>query len=148
MVKLLQAPLSGLPEGLAERPGSAEDGLSEYGPAGQALTAEARLLAQPVSFELASSSHAEGIEDRATMAPLAARRLAEMTELGERIVAVELLVAAQAVDLRGHRLGAGTSRIHALVRERVPFKREQDRVPRSLEPLRDLVRSGSLQASG
>ena len=61
MVKLLQAPLSGLPEGLSERRGTAEDSLSEFGPVGQALTAEARLLAQPVSFELASSSHAEGV---------------------------------------------------------------------------------------
>jgi histidine ammonia-lyase len=146
MVKLLQAPLSGLPEGLSERPGSAEDALSEYGPAGQALTAEARLLAHPVSFELASTAHAEGIEDRATMAPLSARRLAEMTALGEGIVAVELLVACQAVDLRGNRLGAGSSRAHRLVRERIPFKRDEDPIPPSLEPLHELIRSGELHA--
>ena len=147
MVKLLQAPLSGLPEGLSERAGSAEDSLSEYGPAGQAITAEARLLAQPVSFELASTAHAEGIEDRATMAPLGARRLAEMTSLGERIVAIELLVACQAIDLRGERLGAGTERAHALVRERIPFKRETDPIPASIDPLRELVRSGALATS-
>jgi histidine ammonia-lyase len=144
LVKLLQAPLTGLPEGLSERAGSAEDSLSEYGPAGQALTAEARLLAQPVSFELASSAHAEGIEDRATMAPLGARRLAEMVSLGEGIVAIELLVACQAVDLRGHRLGTGTGHARALVRERVAFKREADPIPARVEPLRDLVRSGLL----
>ena len=144
MVKLLQAPLSGLPEGLSPRAGSAEDSLSEYGPAGQALTAEARLLAQPVSYELASSAHAEGIEDRMTMAPLAARRLAEMVSLGERIVTIELLVACQAIDLREHRLGDGTSRAHELVRERVQFKREEDPIPPTLEPLRELVRSGLL----
>lgn len=144
MVKLLQAPLTGLPEGLSERPGSAEDSLSEYGPAGQALTAEARLLAQPVSFELASSAHAEGIEDRATMAPLSARRTAELVSLGEGIVAIELLVAAQAVDLRGHRLGLGTVRAHELVRARIAFKREADPIPPSLDPLVELVRSGTL----
>jgi len=144
LVKLLQAPLSGLPEGLSQRLGSAEDSLSEFGPAGQALTAEARLLAQPVSFELASSAHAEGIEDRATMAPLAARRLAEMTSLGDRIVAIELLVACQAIDLRGNRLGAGTQRAYELVRARLPFKREEDPIPASIEPLRELVRSGEL----
>jgi histidine ammonia-lyase len=148
MVKLLQSPLSGLPEGLAEREGAAEDALSEYGPAGQALTAEARLLAQPVSFELASTAHAEGIEDRATLAPLAARRLAELTALGERIAAIELLVAAQAVDLRGHRLGAGTRRAYELVRARVPFKGEQDPVPPDLEPLVELVRSGAIGRCG
>ena len=144
MVKLLQAPLSGLPEGLSPEPGSAEDSLSEFGPAGQALTAEARLLAQPVSFELASSAHAEGIEDRATMAPLAARRLAEMTSLGERIVAIELLVACQAIDLRGNRLGSGTRRAYELVRAQLPFKREEDPIPASIEPLRELIRSGEL----
>jgi histidine ammonia-lyase len=144
LVKLLQAPLSGLPEGLSPRAGSAEDSLSEFGPAGQALTVEARLLAHPVSFELASTAHAEGIEDRATMAPLAARRLAEMVSLGERIVAIELLVACQAIDLRGHRLGSGTRRAHELVRARVPFKREEDPIPASVEPLRELVRSGEL----
>jgi len=123
-------------------------GLDESdGPAGQALTAEARLLAQPVSFELASSAHAEGIEDRATMAPLAARRVAEMISLGERIVTIELLVACQAVELRGHRLGAGTERACALVRERVPFKHEEDPILESLEPLRELVRSGELRPS-
>jgi histidine ammonia-lyase len=145
LVKLLQSPLSGLPEGLSERPGSAEDSLSEFSPAAQALTAEARLLAQPVSFELTSTAHAEGIEDRATMASLGARRLAEMTALGERIVAIELLVAAQAIDLRGNRLGEGTRRAYELVRERAPFKREEEPIPASLEPLRELVRSGSLR---
>ena len=58
---------SGLPTGLAVAPGTAESGLSIYAIAGEAMTAEARLLAQPVSFELASSAGAEGIEDRATM---------------------------------------------------------------------------------
>ena len=146
MVKLLQAPLSGLPEGLSPQAGSAEDSLSEFGPAGQALTAEARLLAQPVSFELASTAHAEGIEDRMTMTPLAARRLAEMVALGERIVTIELLVACQAIDLREHKLGAGTRRAHGLVRECVPFKAEEDPIPSTLEPLRRLVRSGDLGA--
>jgi histidine ammonia-lyase len=145
MVKLLQAPLSGLAEGLAERANSAEDSLSEYGPAGQALTVEARLLAQPVSFELASTAHAEGLEDRATMAPLAARRLADMVELGERIVGIELLVACQGIDLRGHQLGEGTARAYALVRDRLPFKTEAEPVPASLEPLRELVRSHMLR---
>ncbi len=122
-------------------PGLAESALSEVGIAMQALTAEARLLAQPVSHELVSSSQAGGIEDRMTMAPLAARRLAEMVELGTRIVAVELLLAAQACDLRGTALGAGTARAQALVRSVVPFMREGDplarrRAARRARPLR------------
>jgi histidine ammonia-lyase len=146
-VKLLQAPLSGLPDGLAARDGLAEESLAELGVAIQALTAEARLLAQPVSFELASSSHAEGLEDRATMAPLAARRLAEMVSLGERIVAVELVVAAQAIDLRRVRpLGNGTGRAYQAVRGLVPQTVEGGDVPHDLEPLVELITSGALRA--
>jgi histidine ammonia-lyase len=143
LMKLLQAPFTGLPDGLAAREGLHEDGLAELGNAGHALTAEARLLAQPVSFELASTTQAEGIEDRMTMAPLAARRLAEMVELGERIVTIELVVAAQAVDLRRPaKLGSGTKRTFDLVRERVPFTGEGMTIPADLETVRELVRSG------
>jgi histidine ammonia-lyase len=147
IVKLLQEPLSGLPAGLAARFGVAEDALSELGVAGQALAAEARLLAQPVSFELVSSSHAEGIEDRTAMASLSARRLAEMVALGERIVAIELVVGAQAVDVRAPaRLGVGTARARSLVRDLVPFTDEGEPVPQDLEPVRDLVASGALSS--
>jgi histidine ammonia-lyase len=145
VVKLLQAPLSGLPGGLAARHGLAEDALTELGIAAQAITAEARLLAQPVSFEVVSTSLAECIEDRTTMAPLAARRLAEMVDLGERLCAIELLVAAQAIDLRKKSPpGRGTKRAHSRVREIFPFTRQGEAIPPDLEPLRDLVRAGDL----
>jgi histidine ammonia-lyase len=143
--KLLQGPLTGLPDGLAPRQGLAENSLGELGVTVQALTAEARLLAHPVSFEVVTSTHAEGIEDRMTMAPLAARRLAEMVGLGEGVVAIELVIGAQAVDLRAPpSLGAGTARALALVRERVPFMGEGDPLPADLDPLRELIRSGTL----
>src|SRR6516162_5625085 len=83
-VKLLQAPFSGLPAGLAAAPATPDDALSELAVAGQAITVEARTLAHPVSYELASSVKGDGIEDRATMAPLSARRLAEMIALAAR----------------------------------------------------------------
>ena len=147
-LKLLQAPFSGLPEGLAAKPGLAEPGLSELGAAVQAFAAEARLLAQPVSFELASTTQHEGIEDRTTMAPLSARRLAEMVELGARVAAVELTVAAQAIDLRqpeGAR-SAEARRAFERVRELVPFTAAGEPLPPDLQPVVDLVRSGSLGA--
>jgi histidine ammonia-lyase len=143
-VKLLQRPLSSLPEGLAARAGLPEDGLAEFGIAAQAFVAEARLLAAPVSFELASTTQAEGIEDRMTMAPLAARRLTELVELGCRVVAIELAVAAQAVDLRALLpLGRDTARAHALVRGLVPALGQGDAVSQNLEPVVQLVRSGA-----
>ena len=99
-VKLLQAPYSGLPAGLAASAGSPDDALAELAVAGQAITVEARTLAHPVSYELVSSVKGEGIEDRAAMAPLSARRLADMIALCARVAAIEFVVAAQAIDLR------------------------------------------------
>jgi histidine ammonia-lyase len=143
--KLLQRPLTGLTVALSPRDGLVENSLGELGVTAMALAAEARLLAAPVSYEVVSSTHAEGIEDRMTMAPLAARRLAEMVALGERLVAIELVIASQAVDLRApEQLGAATGRARGLVRELVPFMDEGDRITPDLEPVADLVRAGRL----
>ncbi len=144
-VKLLQAPFSGLPAGLAAVPGSPDDALAELAVAGQAITVEARTLAHPVSYELASSVKGEGIEDRATMAPLSARRLADMVQLSARVAAIELVVAAQAVDLRAPgRLGLGTGRAYRMVRELVPFTQADGTLPADLEPVVELVTRGHL----
>lgn len=143
--KMLDTPWSGLPTGLSASPDRPDLGLSIHAITAQALTAEACLLAQPVSFSLASTTGAEGIEDRATMMPLGARRLAEMGTLGEGVVAIELLVSAQAVDLRGRRpLGRGTAAAHELIRQRIPATGAGDPPPMDVTSLRDLIRSGVL----
>jgi len=150
-VKLLQAPFSGLPAGLAAAFATPDDALSELATSGQAITVEARTLAHPVSYELASSVKGEGIEDRATMAPLSARRLADMVALCTRVAAIELVVAAQAIDLRAiggshgqGALGLGTGRAYRMVRELVPFTQADGTLPADLEPLVELVSRGDL----
>jgi histidine ammonia-lyase len=142
IVKLLETPWSGLPTGLAVRAGVGDAGLGYLGIAVQSIVAEARLLAQPVSFEMASSAHAEGIEDRATMAPLAARRVAEMVALGQRVVAIELVVAAQAVEVRGATLGTGTAAAKDAVRATVAFAGPGDLVHQDLAVVVDAVGAG------
>jgi histidine ammonia-lyase len=142
-VKLLQSPLSGLPAGLAAEPDTGEDALAEFAVAAQSIAAEARALAHPVSFEVVSSSKAEGIEDRMTMAPLSARRLVDMADLAARVIALELFVAAQAIDLRRlPRLGEGTGRALRLLRELAGFTGHGQAPPADLEPLVDAVRAG------
>jgi histidine ammonia-lyase len=144
-VKLLETPWSALPTGLTSRAEHGEGGLEILGIAVQSFASEARLLAQPVSFELVSTSHAEGIEDRMSMAPLAARRLAEMVGLAEMVVAVELIVAAQATDLRGPAtMARGSQETLAAVRERFPFFQDDDLAAHDLDPVVELVRSGNL----
>ena len=142
-LKLLSPRFSGLAEGLVAREGTWEDGLSELGVAAQAIAAEARLLAQPVSFELTSTMQESGVEDRTALTSLGARRLEEMGLLASRVIAIELSVAAQAVDLRGRpRLGTGTASAYELVRSHVPFLRPGDSLPLPLEELATAIRSG------
>ncbi len=145
--KLLEHIWSGLPTGLTPR--DSDTGLAMMAIAAQAIAAEVRSLARPVSLELSSASLAAGIEDRATMAPLAARRTSDMVALAQRVTAIELVVGAQAVELReGAASGRGTARTHSAVRTVVPFVGEGDHLPEDLEPVVELVRSGRLSAGG
>ncbi len=146
-LKLLSPRFSGLTEGLVVAEGTWQDGLSELGVAAQAIAAEARLLAQPVSFELVSTMQESGVEDRAALSSLGARRTAEVLDLGARIVVIELAVAAQAIDLRKlGRLGNGAAATHSQVRECVPFLDSADRMPLPLEELAGTIRVGAAPA--
>jgi histidine ammonia-lyase len=141
-MKLLDALWSGLPTGLVPEPGP-DLGLSILAITAESLTVEAASLAQPVSFAVASSSGAEGIEDHATHLPLSGRKLAEQVELGEALVAIELLVSAQAVDTRGVApLGRGTAAAFERVREVVPSLTPGASPPVDVEPVRALIRAG------
>ena len=144
VVKLLEATWSGLPTGLVPQADTTEPGLAYLGIACQSLVTEARSLAAPVSFELASTAHAEGIEDRATNAPLAARRLSDMIVLGRHIVARELVVAAQAVEVRGLTpSGEGTGQAIEALRRHVPFLRTGDFVQEDLDQVFGAVRDAA-----
>jgi len=69
-----------------------------------------------------------------------------MIDLGERLLAIGLVVACQAVDLRGWRpLGEATGRAHALVREFVPTLAPDGAVAPDLDEVRALVGSGALR---
>jgi histidine ammonia-lyase len=133
-----------LTEGLVSAEGSWQDGLSELGVTCQAIAAEARLLAQPVSFELVSTMQESGVEDRAVSSSLGARRLAEMLDLGARVLAIELAVAAQAIDLRSDlTMGTGARATYDLVREQIPFLDAPERMPLPLEELAAHIRTSA-----
>jgi histidine ammonia-lyase len=147
LVKLLQTPFSGLSDGL-EAPGSTYGtALSEMAWPAQAHAAEAVLLAQPVSTVTASTSLAEGVEDRMSLAPLSARRTSEMVALGGELLTIGLVVAAQAVELRGTEgLGRVPARTLELVRSVVPFTGPGDSVTSDVSALCELVLSGAVGA--
>lgn len=80
------------------------------------------------------------------MAPLAVSTTSTLVGLIHRLVALELIVAAQAVDLRGgpERLGVGTRRAYALVRQFAGTLVDETEWNADLEGLAALVGDGGL----
>jgi histidine ammonia-lyase len=89
-----------------------------------AILATMRHKANPVMLDFLPVS--EGIEDHAAQTPLVIAKCADMIELWRRLIALELMAAAQAVDLRGVKPAPGTARIQAAVRE-VVGRLDEDR---------------------
>jgi histidine ammonia-lyase len=113
---LLAAALTDLPQNLAP-PGSTGTGMGPLVKVADALAAEIAHGAAPASPGAGASGG--GVEDASTGASLAAGRLAGLVERLRLLSALELVVAAQAVDLAGGAaaLGAGTGAAYAVVRE-------------------------------
>jgi histidine ammonia-lyase len=105
--------------------GGASTGFNSLQKTASALYGEIRLKAGPASLDTIPVS--EFVEDHAPQTLLAISKLGEQIALMRMLVAIEALVAAQAVDLRGFRqLGTGSGLIHRAVRDVVP-KLEADR---------------------
>jgi histidine ammonia-lyase len=142
--KLLWQHFSGLPGALTVDQGPTP-GLRPMGRWCAALTAEAHSLANPIAL-LYVGQVAEGVEDHASMAPLAVRRTHELVSLAHRVVAHEMIIAAQAVDIRARRpLGRGTLRAYETVREHVPVLVEVDSWEADVAGLVNAVSDGSLR---
>jgi histidine ammonia-lyase len=74
-----------------------------------AIVAAIRHEANPVMLDFLPAS--EGVEDHAAQTPLVVAKCARMIELWRRLIALELMAATQAVDLRGTiELSPGTVR--------------------------------------
>ena len=143
--KLLWNSFSGLPTGLAPQEGPT-GGLRPLGRWCASLAAEARHLANPVSLDYGAQL-AEGIEDHASMAPLSVRKTSELVSLGHRMVAHELICAAQAIDLRRcGPLGRGTRVAYDCVRECVPRLVDETDWEPDVAGLVELIARGDLAA--
>jgi histidine ammonia-lyase len=117
VIKLQNPALSGLPRYLSPV-GGASVGFNAMQKTAAALHAEIRLKATPASLDAVVVS--DTVEDHATHALLCVRKLDEQLRLLRHLVAIEALVAAQAVDLRGAAgLGAGTQAVFDAVRSAV-----------------------------
>jgi histidine ammonia-lyase len=140
--RLVNPALSGLPAFLA-REGGLHSGLMMAHVTAAALVAETRALAHPASVDSIPTSANK--EDHVSMGPTAAWKAARAVANVERVLAVELLAACEAVEFhRPVRSSPPLEAVVALVRERLP-NHGQDRVlGPEIESLAERLASGAV----
>jgi histidine ammonia-lyase len=134
----------GLPSMLVPSPGL-DSGLMMPQYTAAALVSDNKTLAHPDSVDSVPSSGNQ--EDHVSMGANAARHALEVVENVQHILAVELLSAAQAVDLRPDgpaRLGRGTSAAYTAIRARAAYLEHDRPLADEIEALAELIRSGEM----
>jgi histidine ammonia-lyase len=111
----------GLPAFLASKPGL-ESGLMMAQVTAASLVAELRVLASPASTGSIPTSGNQ--EDFVSMGMTSALKLEQAVTLARMVVAIELLAATRALDLRGDTSTAALEDIRARFRARIPAWRE------------------------
>ncbi len=143
ILKLMNPHLSGLPKYLSPIGGSSA-GLLPLQKTVAALFSEIRLHAQPASLDAISVS--EMVEDVAPQTPLAARKLATQIDLLQWLIAVEALVAAQAVDLRKPKsLGRVAKMLHTAIRATVPPLHQDRATGPDVAAVRQVINAAELR---
>src|SRR6059058_1710434 len=132
----------GLPPFLAEEPG-VNSGLMIAQYTAAALVAENRRLAQPASVDSIPTSGMQ--EDHVSMGWGAALKLRELLDNLARVLGIEVVCAARAVDLRAPLApAAATAAVRDLLRELVPGPGPDRFLAPELEAAAGLVRSGAI----
>jgi len=144
--RLLDAHLSnGLPPFLvaAKESDGLHSGLMAVQYTAAALASENKVLAHPATVDTIPTSG--GMEDFVSMSPTAGLKAKAILENTQRVVAIELICAAQGLDLRDpSKCGKGTKAAHRKVREKVPVIREDRAISADIESVTKMISDGSL----
>ena len=133
-----------LPPFLSRDPGSSSGFMIAH-VAAVALLNEAKVLAHPASIDNLPTSG--GKEDHVSMGMVAATKLRSIVDNAERVLAIELMAAAEGLEYRRPlRPGKGVQRLYDEVRQLVP-RLEADRpLSGDIEKIAAAIRSGLLAA--
>ena len=108
-----------------------------------ALVSENKVLAHPSSVDSIPSS--AGQEDHVSMGTIGARKARDIVANVRRVLATELVCAAQAVDLRGKKkLGLGTETAYSEIRAVVPRMDADREVYADVNSCEDILSDGTL----
>lgn len=136
---------AGLPANLSPVGDGTQHGFKSPQIALSSLAAEALARCMPMSaFSRSTEAHNQ---DKVSMGAAAARTARDVVDLTRRCFAIHLLGATQAADLRGaDRLGEGTAKVYARIREVSPFVERDRPLQDDILAVADLIRTGALLA--
>jgi histidine ammonia-lyase len=134
----------GLPAFLADDPGL-ESGLMMAQVTASALASECKSLSFPASVDTIPTS--AGKEDHVSMGPIAARKLARVVDAVARVLAIEGIVAARALDLRGTATSDRLRPVVAVIRRHVPARAGDWGLGAQIEALAGAIVAGELRAA-
>jgi histidine ammonia-lyase len=141
--QLVNPSLSGLPPFLVPRHGL-NSGFMIAQVTSSALVSENKVLCHPASVDSIPSS--AGREDHVSMGMIAALKARQVVDNVRTSLAIELLVAAQALDLRAPlRPAARVAEAHRRLREIVPRLEEDRELHRDIASVCRLVDEGALE---
>jgi histidine ammonia-lyase len=134
--------LSGLPPFLVPESGI-HSGYMMAQVTAASLVNENKVYATPASIDSIPGSASR--EDHVSMGMTSARKLREIVTNVEAIMAVEVLCAAQAIDLQQpETLGRGTAAAHSEVRSAIPHLDGDRLLSRDIEAVLTLERKGTI----
>ena len=137
--RMVNPALSGLPAFLVEK-GGINSGFMIVQYAAAALVSENKVLAHPASVDSIPSSANQ--EDHVSMGTIAARKARSILDNARKVIAMELLSAVQAIDLRGNKgLGEGTKIAYDLIREQTPKIEDDIIMYKEINKCEELIKS-------
>jgi histidine ammonia-lyase len=143
--RLVNSALSGLPAFLTEQ-GGLNSGYMILQYTAAALVSENKVLAHPASVDSIPSSANQ--EDHVSMGTYAACKVQTVVRNTRRVLALELMTACQAVDLRGDRgMGVGAAAAYRCIREAVRHLHEDRPLYDDINACEALIADGVLVGS-
>jgi len=112
-----------------------------------ALVSENKVLAHPSSVDSIPTSANQ--EDHVSMGATAARHAMDILNNSRRVIAIELLCAAQGVDLhRPLKTSPKLEAVHCAIRKKIPFLDDDRPLADDVEQMAQLIASGKLTKRG
>lgn len=140
--RLVNPLLSGLPAFLTNNPGL-NSGLMIAQYTAASLVSENKVLAHPASVDSIPTSANK--EDHVSMGTISARKCKQVLYNTENVIAIELLCAAQALDLFTNlKAGAGSKEAYGLIRKHIPHLEEDRIISNDIEMMYNLVHGGKI----